>query len=152
VRKGKYHHASARILRDEVKSLDDSIEEFNTALDLYFEKPDKITDATMQEYLKAFEAIDKICTGKKDFKAQERNYKRMYRRLPKDGHASIKVALLHALGEFYRSRLKEMRNAIEAFELASQLDPDNLGRHEILAELYIVGGPEYSQKAITEHM
>jgi tetratricopeptide (TPR) repeat protein len=151
-RKGKYHHAAARILRDEVKSLDDAIEEFNTSLDLYFEKPDKITDANFQEYLKAFEAIDKICTGKKDWKAQERNYRRMLKRMPKEGHDQIKVALWHALGEIYRSRLQQFGSAIQAFEVATQLDPDNLGRHEILAELYVMGGPDYSQKAIAEHM
>src|SRR5262249_31419795 len=152
IRKGKYQHAAARILRDEVKSLDDSIEAFNIALDFYFQQPEKITEANFQEYLKAFEAIDKICTGKKDFKAQERNYRRMLKRMPKDGHDQIKIALWHALGEIYRSRLQQFPAAIQAFEVATQLDPDNLGRHEILAELYVMGGQDYSQKAIQEHM
>ncbi len=152
IRRGKYYHAGARILRDEVKSLDESIEFFNQALDFYFEKPEKITDANFQEYLKAFESIDKICTGKKDFKNQERNYRRMLKRMPKDGHEQIKVALWHALGEIYRSRLKEYKSAIQAFEVATQLDPNNLGRHEILAELYVMGGPDYSHQAIGEHM
>jgi tetratricopeptide (TPR) repeat protein len=152
VRKGKYYHAGARIQRDEVKSLDDAIEFFNQALDFYFEKADKLTDATVSEYLKAFESIDKICTGKKDWKAQERNYRRMLKRMPADGYDQIKIALWHALGEIYRSRLKEYKAAIQAFEVARELEPTNLGRHEILAELYLMGGPDYGQKAIAEHM
>jgi len=152
VKKGKYYHAAARILRDEVKSLDEAIDMFNIALDNYFDKPDKVTETTMSEYLKAFEAIDKICTSKKDFKTQERNYRKMVKRMPQNGFNGIKVMLLHALGEIYRSRLKEFKSAIGAFELAVQLEPENLGRHEILAELYVMGGPDYSTQAVKEHM
>src|SRR6185503_3229448 len=136
IRKGKYHHAAARILRDEVKSVDEAIDYFNTALDFYFQSPEKITETNFQEYLKAFESIDKICTGKKDFRTQERNYRKMIKRMPPNGFETIKVALWHALGEIYRSRLKEYKTAIQAFEVAVSLEPDNLGRHEILAELY----------------
>ena len=32
------------------------------------------------------------------------------------------------------------------------LDPNNAARHEILAELYIMAGPDFSQKAVLEHM
>ncbi len=150
--KGKFHNAAAKILRDEVKSLDEAVDQFNDALDLYFDTQAEIPDAQFQEFLKPFEAIDKICTQKKDWKAQERNYKKMFKRLPATGHEGVKIALLHGLGEIYRSRLKEYRNAIDAFEMASRLDPENIGRHEILAELYGIGGPDYQQKAIEEHM
>ena len=72
-------------MRDEVKSTDEAIEMFNTALDHYFAAPEKITEQNFAEYLKAFEAIDKICTGKKDWKTQERNYRKMIKRMPADG-------------------------------------------------------------------
>jgi len=152
IRKGKYYHAAARIMRDEVKSTDEAIEMFNTALDHYFAAPDKITEQNFAEYLKAFEAIDKICTGKKDFKTQERNYRKMLKRMPATGHDNIKVALWHALGEIYRTRLKEFNAAIQAFEVAAGLDPNNAARHEILAELYVMAGPDFSMKAVHEHM
>ena len=102
--------------------------------------------------MKAFEAIDKICTGKKDFKTQERNYRKMLKRMPATGHDTIKVALWHALGEIYRTRLKEFNAAIQAFEVAAGLDPHNAARHEILAELYVMAGPDFSMKAVHEHM
>src|SRR6185369_5384150 len=142
IRKGKYFHAAARIMRDEVKSTDDAIDMFNQALDLYFQASEKITETNFQEYLKAFEAIDKICTGKKDFKSQERNYRKMIKRMPAQGFDNIKVVLWHVLGEIYRSRLKEYKTAIQAFEVAVNLEPDNIGRREILAELYLMGGAD----------
>src|SRR5262249_43526786 len=152
IRKGKYFHAAARILRDEVKSADEAIDTFNQALDLYFEASEKLSEQNFQEYLKAFEAIDKICTQKKDWKAQERNYRKMIKRMPNDGFSTIKVALWHALGEIYRSRLKDYKTAIQAFEVAANLEPDNITRREILAELYLMGGSDFSPKAIAEQM
>ncbi len=152
VRRAKYLHAAARILRDEVKSLDESIEFFNRALDDYFREPERLTAETIKEYLKAFESIDRICTNQKDFKSQERAYRRMFKRMPQEGYLEIKAALLHALGEIYRSRLKEYKTAMETFELANRLDPTNLSRHEILAELYLMAGPEHAEKAVGEHL
>ena len=152
IRRGKYYHAGARIMRDEVKSTDEAIDMFNQALDQYFAAPERVTETNFAEYLKAFEAIDKICTGKKDFKTQERNYRKMLKRMPATGHDTIKVALWHALGEIYRTRLKEFNAAIQAFEVAASLDPNNAARHEILAELYVMAGPDFSQKAVHEHM
>jgi tetratricopeptide (TPR) repeat protein len=152
LRRGKYFYTAAVIYRDELKALDEAIEFFNKALDCYFEKPDGITPANFQNYLKAFEAIDKICTGKKDWKNQERNYRKMLKRFPQEGHEQIKIALWHALGEIYRSRLREFGAAMSAFEVAVKLEPGNLQRHEILAELYVVAGPDHAQKAVAEHM
>jgi hypothetical protein len=60
--------------------------------------------------------------------------------------------LWHSLGEIYRSRLKEYKAAAQAFEVASQLDPGNRQRHEILAELYVLAGPEFADEAVAEHM
>ena len=76
----------------------------------------------------------------------------MIKRMPKQGHEQVTVALWHALGEIYRSRLKDIGASIQAFEVATQLDPDNAKRHEILAELYIMAGPDYADKAVAEQM
>ena len=58
------------------------------------------------------------------------------------------VALWHALGEIYRSRLKDYKSAIAAFEVCLQMDPDATARHQILAELYQLSGPETYEQAI----
>jgi tetratricopeptide (TPR) repeat protein len=137
--RAKYFYTAAVIYRDEVKALDEAIDFYNKALD---DAPD---------LLKAFEAIDRLCTQKKDWKALERNYRKMIKRLPQEGQSELKVMLWHNLGEIYRTRLKNFKNATAAFEVASSLEPDNMQRHEILAELYVLSGPEYAQKAVAEH-
>ena len=122
-----------------MKSLDEAIDYFNQALDRYFETPDKITDANFPEYLKAFEAIDKICTGKKD-------WKNAGAQLPQDAQAPAERRARARSRSRCGTRSarstarasKEFNAAIQAFEVAAQLDPNNAARHEILAELYVM--------------
>ncbi len=136
----KYAYAAAAIFRDELKALDESMEYFNRCLDDNW------------EHLKAFEALDKICTQKKDWKALERNYRKMIKRLPPEGQEKLGVMLWHGLGEIYRSRMRNYDSAVAAFDVAAKLDPDNSQRHQILGELYeTIGGPEAMQKAVVEY-
>ena len=64
----------------------------------------------------------------------------------------LQVGLFDGLGEIYRSRLKHYQSATQAFEIAQQLDPENelradgTDRAEILAELYLVAGPDYTRQ------
>ena len=150
MRKGAYYQAAGTICRDELKALDEAIDFYNLSLDNFFANPDKLSKQMMPRALKGFEAIDKILTTKRDWKAQERAYRQMIKRL-KQGDR-ILISLWDALGEIYRSRLKHYQSAISAFEVAQQLDPEGAGRAEILAELYLVAGPEYADKAVEQHM
>ena len=140
--KAKYLETAGIITNMELHSPDEAVEMFNQALDEY---PDK---------LKPFERIDKIMTAKKDWTNQQRNYRKMIKRLGQDvaprkeGDATGPVA---GLGEIYRSRLKMYREAAEAFEVCVRLEPENVARHQILAELYQVQGPECYDKAIREY-
>ncbi len=139
--KAKYLETAGIITNAELHSPDEAVEMFNQALDEY---PDS---------LKPFERIDKIMTAKKDWTNQQRNYRKMIKRLGQDVPSEKKatqLALWHGLGEIYRSRLKMYREAAEAFEVCVRLEPENLGRHQILAELYQVQGPESYDKAIRE--
>ena len=157
IRKGSYYLAAGAITRDELKATDEAIDYYNAALDNFFANPAKITPTILPRVLKPFESIDKILTTKKDWKAQERAYRQMIKRLPPaagpgDPFHTIRVGLLHALGEIYRSRLGHMQSAIGAFEVAQELDVANKERAEILAELYVRGGADYTDKAIAAHM
>ena len=131
--KAKYLVAAGNIANYELHSTDEAVELYNQALD---EDPDD---------LKAFERIDKIMTAKKDWKNQERNYRKMIKRIgqepPAEKRKPTVIALWHALGEIYRSRLKDFKAATAAFEVCVQLDPDATARHQILAELYQLAGP-----------
>ncbi len=141
-RRAKYLEAAGNITNYELNSPDEAIEFYNQALD---ENPDD---------LKVFERIDKILTKKKDWKNQERAYRRMIKRLgnevPEDKKPT-QVALWHALGEIYRSRLKDLPSAMQAFEVCVGLEPENLRRRELLAELYSHGGAEQAEKAVREY-
>ncbi len=140
--KARYLVAAGNIANYELHSTDEAVEIYNQALD---EDPDD---------LKAFERIDKIMTAKKDWKNQERNYRRMIKRIGQDPSPERKptqIALWHGLGEIYRSRLKDFKAATAAFEVCVQLDPDAMARHQILAELYQLSGPESYDKAVNEY-
>jgi tetratricopeptide (TPR) repeat protein len=161
VRRGAYYHAAATVCRDELKSLDDAVDYYNKALDNFFESPERLPEGMIPRALKSFEAIDKVLTTKRDWKGQERAYRDMIKRMPKQGSPTfhkIQVGLFDGLGEIYRSRLKHYQSASQAFEIAQQLDPgnemraDGTDRAEILAELYLVSGPEYTDKAVEQHM
>jgi tetratricopeptide (TPR) repeat protein len=137
--KARFLVAAGNIANYELHSTDEAVELYNQALD---QDPDD---------LKAFERIDKIMTAKKDWKNQERNYRKMIKRIgqdpPEERKATV-VALWHALGEIYRSRLKDFKSATAAFEVCVQLDPTATARHQILAELYQLSGPESYDKAM----
>jgi tetratricopeptide (TPR) repeat protein len=160
-RKGVYFHAAATLCRDELKSIDDAIGYYTRALDSFFAQPEKLDDKLLGRALKSFEAIDKALTTKRDWRAQEHAYAAMINRVPETGGTlfhKLQVVLFDGLGEIYRSRLKNHDCAISSFEVSQQLDPDNAlrtdgtDRAEILAELYVVAGPDHADKAITQHV
>src|SRR4029077_20217059 len=70
--KAKFLVAAGNIANYELHSTDEAVELYNNALD---QDPDD---------LKAFERIDKIMTAKKDWKNQERNYRKMIKRIGQD--------------------------------------------------------------------
>ncbi|HUJ59424.1 MAG TPA: tetratricopeptide repeat protein, partial [Kofleriaceae bacterium] len=159
-RRGVYFHAAATLCRDELKSLDEAVDYYDCALDSFFSEPERLDDILLPRALKSFEAIDKVLTTKRDWKGQERAYRDMIKRLPKDGNPrfhKLQVGLIDGLAEIYRSRLKQYAEAMEVFEIAQQLDPDNelrpagSDRAEILAELYLIAGPDQADKAIEQH-
>ncbi len=140
--KARFLVAAGNIANYELHSTDEAVDLYNQALD---QDPDD---------LKAFERIDKIMTAKKDWKNQERNYRKMIKRIgqePTEERKPTVIALWHALGEIYRSRLKDFKSATAAFEVCVQLDPDATARHQILAELYQLSGPEAYDKAIKSY-
>jgi hypothetical protein len=74
----------------------------------------------------------------------------MLHRITGKGKKSIEVNLWHFLGEIYRSRMGNFSAAADAFRMASKLDPDNLDRHKILAELFMMI-PDQWENAVEEH-
>jgi tetratricopeptide (TPR) repeat protein len=139
--KAKYTYTIAVIYRDEIKDMDRAIEKFDEALDLD------------RKQLKAFEAINKILTQKKDWKQLERAFRKMIHRIRGKGESDpdLEYNLWHNLGVIYRDRLKHYESAVAAFEEAAKLNSDADREHVILAELHTLLGPDHIENAIEEH-
>jgi tetratricopeptide (TPR) repeat protein len=139
--KARYLETAGQITNAELQSPDEAVDLFNQALDAY------------PESLKPFERIDKIMTAKKDWTNQQRAYRKMIKRLGdiSPEKKATALALWGGLGEIYRSRLKDYRAAAEAFDVCVKLDPDNLARHQMLAELFQLQGAEGYDRAIREY-
>jgi tetratricopeptide (TPR) repeat protein len=133
-----YQYSVAVIYRDELKEIEPAIEHFNKTL-----------DANPQR-LKAFEAIDKLLTQRRDWPALARNYRRMIERLGDSAPLELRTALWRNLGEIHRSRLRDFGEAIPCFKKASELAPEDITLHVILAELY-EDDPATREDAVREH-
>jgi len=137
-----YYVAAGNILAEELASRPEAIEAFEQALDA---DPDD---------QKSFQRIDELCAEVRDWKTEERIYRRQIKRLgsepPPEKRAAL-VKLWHGLGEIYRTRLKDGPAALAAFEVAASLDPDSLERRRVLAELYRLAGPPTYAKAVAQH-
>lgn len=123
----RYYYTIAVIYRDEVKDNEKAIEYLNLALD------------TNVNELRAFEAIDRILTGARDWDSLEHNYRKMIKRVTDNDSPELKdtrLLLWYGLGEIYRTRLQQWDNAIAAFNTASDLNPNDVKLLSILAELY----------------
>jgi tetratricopeptide (TPR) repeat protein len=138
LRIAKYQYSIAVVYRDKLMDPKNAVRHFNLALD---KDPDN---------LKAFEAVDRILTQRKDWSALEKCYRKMLYRLKDRGKTKLEVTLWHFLGEIYRSRLGRPAEAANAFQMASRLEPDNMERHTILAELY-TSIPDQWKQAVAKH-
>ncbi|CAN0504031.1 unnamed protein product, partial [Laminaria digitata] len=127
-KKSRFAYTVGVIYRDEVHDWNASVEAFESALDHDCHQ------------LKAFEAIDRILTERKIWKELERAYRRMLKRVAEfkeeEQMASLYMMLWQNLGEIYRSRLGHMQSAIQAYEMAANLNPNNEKILLILAQLY----------------
>ncbi len=138
-RRGKYILAAAAIRLERLQDVAGALEEYENALDAFFHGGAALDPATRTRALEAFQGIDEILTRQKDWKRQERAYRKMVKRLSMED--PLLPSLWHGLGEIYRSRLQDYEAAIVAFETAHQLDPaKNPERVKILGELYALAG------------
>ncbi len=140
-RRAKFNYTAAIIYRDKIGDPETAIEYFEKSLDADITK------------LESFEAIDRIFTKLKEWKELERAYRRMLRRIAEGNQGAmedVKFKLWEGLGEIYRTRLGHPKSAIQAFQTATQLKPDNERVRLILAELFEKRG-ENPEGIIEQH-
>jgi tetratricopeptide (TPR) repeat protein len=138
-RKSKFLYTMAQLYRDKEGDQDKAVELFSESLDLN------------PQYLEAFERINKLLTTKKDWKALERAFRKMLRRMSTANisNPDLEFNLWHNLGLIYRDRLKDTTSAIESFKMATRFKPDEAVERQILAELYEATGQ--TEAAVSEH-
>ena len=143
-RQAKLHYTAAVLYRDHIGDRGAALRHFDVALD---------SDAG---FLKAFEAIDRILTESKDWRALEIAYRRMLKRLADVGQAgSVERMLLRGLGEIYRTRLGDLKSALGVFEVLRSRYPEEEGTALILADLYgktgdVAGGQEIHRELLLQ--
>jgi golgin subfamily B member 1 len=135
-RRSKYLIAAAKVHRDELQDDERAINLFDRALD----------DDVMA--LDAFRSLEALITKTRDFRRLERAYRKMIHRVRPLNDGALEFQLWHALGLIYRDRLNEPEAAVEAFRMATQLQPDNVQERRIVVELY--ESVERSDLAIAE--
>ncbi|MEJ7733906.1 MAG: tetratricopeptide repeat protein, partial [Polyangiaceae bacterium] len=123
-RKARYLYTMAQLYRDKLDDQLRAVDLFNESLDLN------------PGFLEAFERINKILTGLKEWKQLERSYRKMLHRVAGKGNTDLEYNLWHALGLIYRDRLQDKHASVETFRMASRLKPGDPTEHLILAELF----------------
>lgn len=140
-RRTRYFYAIALMFRDQMGDAEKAVEFLNVTLD---QNP---------MFLEAFQDLDALITETRDWKNLERAYVRMLERIKDNGEPqalALRKLLLKNLGEIYRSRLDNPRKAIQAYKLASDLDPTDEKLLELLAALYAEFGDD-PEMAIAAH-
>jgi tetratricopeptide (TPR) repeat protein len=137
-RRSRYHYAAAVIARDELRDLDLAVEKFSATLDDVPATP------------RAFEGMEKALVERKDWKNLARAYRKQLKRLGEDAEVDKMLDLWTKLGDVYMDHLGDHEAAIEAYQVACDLAPDDVARHEQLADLYIEAGESRREEAIRE--
>ena len=139
----KYYNTAAAISHAELHRLDEAADYYEQALDL------------MPSLSKAFEGLVSALTSKSDWSRLEKAYRDRLKRLegmPKEEVAPKDIAhLWDSLGELLKHRLSRPADAVDAFEKAQKLDPENRRRAEQLAEIFAAEPKKFFQQAVRVH-
>jgi golgin subfamily B member 1 len=137
-RRARFHFAAAMIARDELADAELAIDKLQLALD----------DAPLTP--RAFESLEALLEERKDWKNLARAYRRQLKRMGEDAPVDVLLDLWTKLGDTYLDHLGDPEAATEAYQVACELDPDDVGRHEQLADLYLEAGEPRRHEAIAE--
>ena len=132
-------YEAAQLWKDELGRPGQTVELLEQALDEEAALPD------------AFELLVSVQTEQGDWPALAQAYRRMIARLSPDCDGPRLARLWDELGELALRRLADRELALDAFERAAALAPDQPRPLELLADLYVQGGADSRDKAIAVH-
>ena len=135
--KAKYLHTAAIVTARQIGDLDKAVQLYDQVLEL---------DPTLDKALA--EAIE-IHGDKNDHEGVERLLKVELERATDSGDNAKMLATFEKLGVLYKDKLGWTGEAIDAFEAAQTLEPDNDVRNELLATLYASDPAQYLDKAVS---
>jgi tetratricopeptide (TPR) repeat protein len=144
VQLGKYYNTAAAISHHELGRLDEAADYYEQSLDM------------LPSLAKAFEGLVSALTQKSDWARLEKAYRDRIKRLEamKEGEAPPAKDLAHlydSLGELLKHRLTRPADAVEAFEKAQKLEPENRRRAEQLAEIFSAEPKKFFSSAVRVH-
>lgn len=134
--KAKYLHTAAIVSARQMEDLDRAAQFYEEVLELDPQNEKAIA-----------EALD-VRAQKNDHEGVERFLKLQLDLATDANDRDRMLATFDKLGELYKDKLGWTSEAIDAFEAAQTLDPDNLERNELLATIYASDPAQYLEKAV----
>lgn len=138
--KAKYLHTAASIAQKQLGDLDLASKFYDEVLEL-----DPSLDRALAE------AID-VREAKNDHEGVERLLKEQLGRATDVNDQPKILATFEKLALLYRDKLGWTPEAVDAFEAAQTLDPENQERNEILAQMYAADPGQYLDKAVSAQL
>lgn len=136
---GKYLYTAAGIAHKELADLDQAIEYYESALGF---------DATLDSAFRGLvESLSKAGSWDRLASAYRAQLERRRDELDDEQQAE----LWDTLGSIYLDRLHRIDPAVEAYETASELSPDNRARTELLVDLYSRAPSRFADRAVAAH-
>lgn len=136
----KYYQTAGSIARKELGRLDEAADYFEQALE------------NDPKSAKAFEGLVGCLEQGESWSELAKVYRARVDRLREDGaSAEDRAALWDQLGDLYRDKLEDLKQATEAYEEAQELAPDGRARLEMLAEIYEANPKRFLHKAVDVH-
>ncbi len=83
-----------------------------------------------------------------DHEGLERALKRDLEKVSETGDTAKMLTLFDRLGNLYKDKLGKIAEAVDAFEAAQSLDPDNETRNALLDEMYLANQEQFNDKAL----
>ncbi|HVY49072.1 MAG TPA: tetratricopeptide repeat protein, partial [Minicystis sp.] len=134
--KAKYLHTAAIVTARQLGDLDKAVAFYDQVLEL---------DPSLDKALA--EAIE-IRGDKGDHEGVERLLKVELERATEQNDTAKMLETFEKLGALYKDKLGWTSEAIDAYEAAQTLDPDNTARNELLATMYASDPAQYLDKAV----
>ncbi len=137
--KAKYIHTAAMVTSQQMNEPDKALEFLDKVLEL-----DPSNDKALDEALK-------LRRDKEDFEGVEKMLKVRLERATERSDRDTILKTFDELGELYHKKLNLMNEAVDAYEAAQMLDPENPPRNELLASMYASNPAQYLDKAVVAH-